>query len=144
VVYGNSTATVTTLMRWLEIHPVTVSEACVAHFQSRNYHVFSSRECLCVVVSSSFPMMPILLVFFHVAFFYPVFPVVWDSFVSPIGFTFQCGFCVLIGLFVALDSGMPLNPHQNQMFIFSVDLVHHFHNLGVVNFFHFIQDCEKT
>jgi hypothetical protein len=30
---------------------------------------------------------------------------------------------------------MPRNQHQNQMFIDSVDLVHHFHNLGVVNFF---------
>jgi hypothetical protein len=73
---------------------------------------------------------------------YSVFPVIWDSFVGPIDFTFHCGFCVLIGLFVALDPGMPLNPHQNQMFIFSVDLVHHFHNLGVVSFFHFIQGCE--
>jgi hypothetical protein len=65
---------------------------------------------------------------------YPVFSVVLDSFVGPIDFTFHCGFCVLIGLFVALNLGMSRNPNHNQMFIFSVDLVHHFHNLGLCQF----------
>jgi uncharacterized membrane protein len=31
---------------------------------------------------------------------------------TQVDFTFQCGFCVLIGLFVALNPGEPRNPHQ--------------------------------
>jgi hypothetical protein len=42
---------------------------------------------------------------------------------------------LLISLFIALDPGKPRNSHQNQMFILTVDLVHHFHNLGAANFF---------
>jgi hypothetical protein len=52
-------------------------------------------------------MIPILLVFFPVAFFYPVSSSRPEQFLGPVDFTYQCGFCVLIDLFVALDPSMP-------------------------------------
>jgi hypothetical protein len=76
-------------------------------------------------------MMPILLVFFHFAFIIQFFQWSGTDFWVQLHL-YQCGYCVLIGLFVALDPGMPRNQHQNQMFILTVDLANHFHNFDAV------------
>jgi hypothetical protein len=51
---------------------------------------------------------------------------------------------VLVGIFISLDLGVSQNPHENQVILVSVDLVHHSHHLGVVDFPHPIQGCEAT
>jgi hypothetical protein len=61
-----------------------------------------------------------------------------------IGFPFLCRFSVLVGLFISLDPDVSQNPHKNQVLLLSVDLVHHFHHLEVVDFPYPIQGCEAA
>jgi hypothetical protein len=62
--------------------------------------------------------------------FLPVSPVYYNGFEILVGFPLQC-FSVLVGLFISLDSGVSRNPHENQVLLLSVDLVHHSHHLVI-------------
>jgi hypothetical protein len=87
-------------------------------------------------------MMSILLVLFLPVS--PLYLVFCNGFVVLVGSFLQCHFSVLDGLFISLNPDVSWSSHENQVLLLSVDLFHHSHHLGVVNFPHPIKSFEAT